>query len=194
VHDPSKLRVVLINPNAGDLLPQRRWMPSRFVELMRRILAAHDDVLVLITGATQERVQAEKLAAQCLSDRCVSIAGFLALADLPGLFSFATVMVTNDSGPAHFAAASGLPTIVLFGPETPNLYRPLGNSTAIYAAVYPFRFYVESGGLVSYGIDQLETVREAPSGAVTDKIQPGGEPEDREGAWSSRPGIFPFVR
>jgi ADP-heptose:LPS heptosyltransferase len=134
-HDPSKLRVVLINANAGEMLPQRRWMPSRFVELMRRILAAHADVLVLITGATHERTQAEKLAAQCLSDRCVSIAGFLALADLPGLFSFATVMVTNDSGPAHFAAASGLPTIVLFGPETPNLYRPLGNSTAIYAGL-----------------------------------------------------------
>ena len=127
--------MILINPNAGEMLPQRRWMPSRFVELMRRILAAHDDVLVLITGATHERAQAEKLAAQCLSDRCVSIAGFLALADLPGLFSFATVMVTNDSGPAHFAAASGLPTIVLFGPETPNLYRPLGNSTTIYAGL-----------------------------------------------------------
>jgi ADP-heptose:LPS heptosyltransferase len=135
VRDLSKFRVVLINPNAGEMLPQRRWMPSRFVELIRRILAAHDDVLVLITGAAHERAQAEKLAAQCLSDRCVSIAGFLALADLPGLFSFAAVMVTNDSGPAHFAAASGLPTIVLFGPETPNLYRPLGNSTAIYAGL-----------------------------------------------------------
>ena len=37
--------------------------------------------------------------------------------------------------PAHFAAASGLPTIVLFGPETPNLYRPLGNSIPIYAGL-----------------------------------------------------------
>jgi ADP-heptose:LPS heptosyltransferase len=44
-------------------------------------------------------------------------------------------MVTNDSGPAHFAAAGGLPTIVLFGPETPNLYQPLGNSKVIYAGL-----------------------------------------------------------
>jgi ADP-heptose:LPS heptosyltransferase len=44
-------------------------------------------------------------------------------------------MVTNDSGPAHFAAAAGLPTIVLFGPETPKLYQPLGNSRAIYAGL-----------------------------------------------------------
>jgi ADP-heptose:LPS heptosyltransferase len=45
------------------------------------------------------------------------------------------VMISNDSGPAHFAAACGLPTIVLFGPETPSLYRPLGSATAIYAGL-----------------------------------------------------------
>jgi ADP-heptose:LPS heptosyltransferase len=133
--DTSQLRLVLINPNASEMLPQRRWMPNRFAELIRRILAAHDDVLVLITGAPSERAEAEKLAAQCVSDRCVSFAGYLALTELPALYSLAAVMVTNDSGPAHFAAACGLPTIVLFGPETPNLYRPIGNSTAIYAGL-----------------------------------------------------------
>ena len=133
--DTSQHRLVLINPNAGEMLPQRRWMPGRFVALIRRVLAAHDDVLVLITGALHEREEAEKLAAQCASDRCVSIAGSLAITELPALFSLATLMVTNDSGPAHFSAACGLPTIVLFGPETPDLYRPLGNSTAIYAGL-----------------------------------------------------------
>jgi ADP-heptose:LPS heptosyltransferase len=133
--DPAYRRMVLINPNAGEMLPQRRWMASRFVELIRRLLAAHDDLLVLITGASHERAEAEKLAAQCLSDRCVSIAGALAVPELPGLFSLASLMVTNDSGPAHFAAASGLPTIVLFGPETPKLYGPLGNATPVYAGL-----------------------------------------------------------
>jgi ADP-heptose:LPS heptosyltransferase len=44
-------------------------------------------------------------------------------------------MVTKDSGLAHFAAMAGLPTIVLFGPETPKLYQPLGCSGAIYAGL-----------------------------------------------------------
>jgi len=134
-HDVSQFRVVLINPNAGEMLPQRRWMPNRFLHLIRRILAAYDDVVVLITGAPHERVEAEKLAAQAQSDRCVSVAGSLALTDLPALYSLAVFMVSNDSGPAHFAAASGLPTVVLFGPETPDLYRPLGNSIPIYAGL-----------------------------------------------------------
>ena len=117
------------------MLPLRRWMPERFAELIRRILAADDDILVLITGAPSERPEAERLAAQCGSDRCISFAGQSTLGDLPVLYALSVVMVTNDSGPAHFAAASGLPTIVLFGPETPNLYQPLGSSKAIYAGL-----------------------------------------------------------
>jgi ADP-heptose:LPS heptosyltransferase len=133
--DPARHRLVLINPNVNEHLPLRRWRPERFSELIRRILAANNDVLVLITGAPGERADAEKLASQCASDRCIVFAGHSALADLPTLYALAAVMVTSDSGPAHFAAASGLPTIVLFGPETPSLYQPLGNSKAIYAGL-----------------------------------------------------------
>jgi ADP-heptose:LPS heptosyltransferase len=132
--DPARQRLVLINPNASELLPHRRWMPERFAELIGRVLAAHDDVVVLITGAPEERAEAEKLA-RINGPRSVSFAGHSSLADLPVLYAQATLMVSNDSGPAHFSAAAGLPTIVLFGPETPKLYRPLGTSRAIYAGL-----------------------------------------------------------
>lgn len=132
--DPAAHRLVLINPNASELLPQRRWMPDRFRQLIGRILAEHDDVFVLITGAPEERAAAERLAA-ANGPRCASFAGHSTLAELPALYAHAAAMVTNDSGPAHFAAATGLPTIVLFGPETPKLYQPLGNSRAIYAGL-----------------------------------------------------------
>jgi ADP-heptose:LPS heptosyltransferase len=128
-------RIVLVNASAGDMLPQRRWMPERFAELIRRILAANDDVLVLLTGAQSERAEAERMVADCGSPRCIAFAGRTALADLPALYALAVVMIANDSGPAHFAAACGLPTIVLFGPETPDLYRPLGHSLPLYAGL-----------------------------------------------------------
>jgi len=51
-----------------------------------------------------------------------------ALRELLALYSMATLMVTNDSGPAHFASLLQLPTVVLFGPETPRLYGPMGNA------------------------------------------------------------------
>jgi ADP-heptose:LPS heptosyltransferase len=132
--DPGHNRLVLINPNASELLPHRRWMPNRYAELIRRILAAYDDVVVLVTGAPDEREAAERLAAQS-APRAASFAGHSSLIELPALYAHATLMVSNDSGPAHFSAAVGLPTIVLFGPETPKLYQPLGNSRAIYAGL-----------------------------------------------------------
>ena len=132
--DPGQNRLVLINPNASELLPHRRWMPDRYAELIRRILAAYGDVVVLVTGAPDEREAAERLAAQS-APRAASFAGHSSLIELPALYAHATLMVSNDSGPAHFSAAVGLPTIVLFGPETPKLYQPLGNSRAIYAGL-----------------------------------------------------------
>jgi ADP-heptose:LPS heptosyltransferase len=132
--DPARQRLVLINPNASELLPHRRWMPERFAELIGRILAAYADVVVLITGAPEERSRAEELV-RANGPRSVSFAGQSSLTDLPALYAHAALMVTNDSGPAHFSAASGLPTIVLFGPETPKLYQPLGTSRAIYAGL-----------------------------------------------------------
>lgn len=132
--DPARQRLVLINPNASELLPHRRWMADRYADLIRRVLASHADVLIAVTGAPGERAEAEALAAAS-GERCISLAGKTKLAELPALYSQAALMVSNDSGPAHFAAATGLPTIVLFGPETPKLYQPLGASRAIYAGL-----------------------------------------------------------
>lgn len=133
--DPGKHRLVLINPNASELLIQRRWMPERYIELMRRILEQHDDVLVLITGAPAEREEAAGLKVQVNSDRCINFAGRVKFAELPPLYGISTLMVSNDSGPGHFSAVTAMPTFVLFGPETPKLYGSLGNSTPIYAGL-----------------------------------------------------------
>ncbi len=131
----GRQRIVLINPNASELLPQRRWMPDRYVEVMRRVLAEFDDVLILITGAPAECAEAEELKQQVGNSRCINFAGKLKLQELPVLYSIATLMLTNDSGPGHFSSITPLRTFVIFGPETPKLYGSLGNSTPIYAGL-----------------------------------------------------------
>jgi ADP-heptose:LPS heptosyltransferase len=134
-YDAGAQRIVLINPNASELLPQRRWMPNRYAALMQRILDQYNDVVVLITGAPAERDEAERLKQNVDRDRCVNFAGALKLLELPVLYSIASLMVTNDSGPGHFSSITDLRTFVLFGPETPALYGSLGNSTPIYAGL-----------------------------------------------------------
>jgi ADP-heptose:LPS heptosyltransferase len=134
-YDESRHRIVLINPNAGELLPQRRWMPARFIAVMRGLLVDDDQLLILITGSPQEREEAALLQRQLGDARCVNFAGCLALDELPALYHIAELMLTNDSGASHFSAVTDLRTFVLFGPETPRLYGSLGNSTPIYAGL-----------------------------------------------------------
>ena len=134
-YDEMRHRIVLINPNASDLLPQRRWMPEHFVTVMHDLLANSEDLLVLITGAPAEREQAENLKKQVAHERCVNFAGKQKLEELPALYQMAELMLTNDSGPGHFSSVTDLRTFVLFGPETPLLYGSLGNSTPIYAGL-----------------------------------------------------------
>lgn len=134
-YDKNKHRLILVNPNASELLPQRRWLPERYVELMKRILNETSDALILITGAPSEKEEAGNMQQRVKSERCINFAGTLQLGQLPVLYSIAELMVTNDSGPGHFSSITKLPTFVLFGPETPKLYGSLGNSTPIYAGL-----------------------------------------------------------
>jgi len=134
-YDQNRQRIVLINPNASELLIQRRWMPEKYIELMQQVLNNFPDVVILITGAANEKEEAEGLKAKVENNRCINFAGQLKLAELPTLYSISCLMLTNDSGPGHFSAITELKTFVIFGPETPALYGSLGNSTAIYAGL-----------------------------------------------------------
>ena len=126
---------VLVNANAGDMLPQRRWKMERYAELVRLILDRRDDVTVLLTGSPSERERISGLCERIADSRCVNLAGAFVLEQLPALYEISGLMVTNDSGAAHFASVTNMETFVLFGPETPALYIPLGNTTAIYAGL-----------------------------------------------------------
>ena len=95
----------------------------------------HPDVLLLITGAPGEREDAADLTKHVAHARCVNFAGAVPLPELPLLYSISTCMITNDSGPAHFASLTEMPTFVFFGPETPTLYGALGPTTPIYAGL-----------------------------------------------------------
>jgi ADP-heptose:LPS heptosyltransferase len=68
--------------------------------------------------------------------RFVCLAGRTTLRQLLVLFGLGEVLVTNDSGPAHFAALTEIDVVSLFGPETPLLFAAQGpRSHPIWAAV-----------------------------------------------------------
>jgi ADP-heptose:LPS heptosyltransferase len=114
--------IVLLNPNAGDMLPLRKWESARYAALARRLLEARPELCVVFTGGTGEADSVASIQAEVSSRRCVSVAGQTTMRQLLALCSLSRVLVTNDSGPAHFAALTAIEVITLFGPETPALF------------------------------------------------------------------------
>ncbi|MBN2020473.1 MAG: glycosyltransferase family 9 protein [Sedimentisphaerales bacterium] len=114
--------LILLNANASDMLPLRRWPTQRYIELARRLIAKSSDVHIAFTGAPNEAEHSQKLVEAVASRRCFSMTGKTTLRQLMMLYCLADALVTNDSGPAHFATLTNIEVITLFGPETPRLF------------------------------------------------------------------------
>jgi ADP-heptose:LPS heptosyltransferase len=114
--------IVLLNPNASDLLPLRKWPGDRYVLLARRLLDAFSEIYIGLTGAPDEAEPIEAMVQEIGSPRCFSLAGKTTLRQLLVLYTLSELLITNDSGPAHFAAMTQINTVTLFGPETPVLF------------------------------------------------------------------------
>ncbi|MBU1658253.1 glycosyltransferase family 9 protein [bacterium] len=127
--------VILVNSNASDLLPQRRWDRENYGDVIKKILAYNSEAIILLTGAPSEKEGAQLLADYVNDKRCINFAGAVKFLQLPALYSVCKFMLTNDSGPAHFASITNMHTFVIFGPETPALYGSLGPTTPIYAGM-----------------------------------------------------------
>lgn len=123
--------IVVLNPNASDLLPLRKWQGPRFVLLAQRIHAAYPNALIVLTGASSERGAVEQLCSEINLPRTVSVAGQTTLRELLTLYTIADVLVTNDSGPGHFASLTPVHAVVMFGPETPRLFGSLAPATTL---------------------------------------------------------------
>jgi ADP-heptose:LPS heptosyltransferase len=123
--------IVILNPNASDLLPLRKWQTERFKALAERILASYPSAMIVLTGAPSEREAAEALGREIGSPRVLSMAGQTDLRELLTLYTVADVLVTNDSGPGHFSSLTPVHAIVLFGPETPRLFGPLAPTATV---------------------------------------------------------------
>jgi ADP-heptose:LPS heptosyltransferase len=128
--------LILLNPNASDLLPLRRWPPLRYVELARRLFEHYPELFIGFTGAPGEAVRINQLADEVGCDRVLRLAGKTTLRQVLVLYTRSAILVTNDSGPAHFASMTPIRVVTLFGPETPALFAARSpNATALWAGI-----------------------------------------------------------
>jgi ADP-heptose:LPS heptosyltransferase len=129
---PDK-KIVLLNPNGSALLPLRRWPLERYCDLAKRLLV-DPGVVIVVTGVASEKKDAAHICDTVQDRRCINFAGQTTLRELIDIYAVSALLVSNDSGPPNFASLTGIKVLVLFGPETPQCYAPLGDTiTVVYA-------------------------------------------------------------
>ena len=114
---------IVVNPNASDLLLERRWPSEYFIETLSRLVDLGHHVALIGMKSELPYVQSlfDRLTPEVQS-KVVNTAGHLNLGELLALLDGAACVLTNDTGPMHMSIALQRPTVCLFGPANPEHY------------------------------------------------------------------------
>jgi ADP-heptose:LPS heptosyltransferase len=131
---PSGRPVIILAPTAN--WAPKVWPAERFVTLFHRLAAGAvpGAVPAVIAGPGEAEAVMAKPVIDALPN-AIDLIGRLSLAEVAAFMSRSSLFVGNDSGLMHLAAASGVPTLGLFGPTNAAEYGPAGRcATAISGA------------------------------------------------------------
>jgi predicted lipopolysaccharide heptosyltransferase III len=112
--------MVVIHPGARRRL--RRWRPDRFAEIARRIKETYPVSLILIGGPGEGDLVDDMEA--CMGFPPSFKSTLLSLQQMAALLRRSQLLIGNDTAPGHIAAAVNCPSLILFGPTFPLLWRP----------------------------------------------------------------------
>ena len=125
---PRDGHYVVVNPDPG-LLPLRGWPLQNFASVCKKLCELSPNIVIVAVGLKNSRPIVEQVLKELPAGRAIDLTGATkTLRELMVLLCRSRLLLTNDSGPAHFAALTPVKSIVLFGPETPLLYAPLSDA------------------------------------------------------------------
>ena len=113
----------------------KEWPIDRFASLVERIRAKYD-CGVVITGSPEERPRAEELIQRCKTD-AYNLAGKTSLGELAGVLQLCRFVLGVDTAAIHMAAGVGTPTLTIYGPSDPSIWKPLGDRHHVVAKDLP---------------------------------------------------------
>lgn len=121
----------VLNPSAS--CPSKIWHAERFARLADR-LQEKLGLRILLIGSQRDKPLSEKLR-RYAAQPVIDLTGKLSLGMLGWLLKGSSILVSNDSGPVHIAAAVGTPTVSIFGRKqaglSPRRWGPLGENTKV---------------------------------------------------------------
>lgn len=130
---PPDGKIYLINPGEGRL-PLREWPLASFNQLTNRILE-DDNSYIIIVGLASAFQQTKEL--QIMRGRAFDWRGKTTVQELLTLCSVSQALIANDSGLAHLASLTDIKQFILFGPESPRIFSPLGKNIKIFYSSLP---------------------------------------------------------
>ncbi|MDX2253707.1 MAG: lipopolysaccharide heptosyltransferase II, partial [Nitrospira sp.] len=130
---PSDL-VIGINPGS-TYGSAKRWLPDRFAEVAQRLAVRIAEekrtrTAVVILGAKGEESLGTDIAAR-IQGKSVVLSGATTIRELMAVTKRCRLLITNDTGPMHIAAACGVPVVAVFGPTDWRTTAPYGQEQAI---------------------------------------------------------------
>jgi heptosyltransferase-2 len=145
--------------------PAKRWEPERFAALGRELVREFGARLVLL-GADDERPVADEVREQ-LQEPVVDLVGRTSLRQALGIMSQLNLLVTNDSGLMHAAAALSVPLVALFGSTDPVATGPFTSRATVIRHPQPcspcFKRTCETGYtcLTAISVDEVAAAARA---------------------------------
>jgi lipopolysaccharide heptosyltransferase II len=107
----------------------KRWQPVRFRRMMQSV-SERVDCSWTIFGVEKDREVADEIA-EDFGAPCENLVGRTSLAELIDALRNIDVLVSNDTGTMHLAAALGVPVVAIFGSTEPALTAPLGEKQIV---------------------------------------------------------------
>ena len=123
----GKTRWIAIQP--GARWPNKRWPVENFAALVRLLTEKFSGARFAILGGAEDKPLGG-IISRADPERCFNLCGQTSLPEMVEWVRLCDLMITNDTGPMHVAAALGKPLVALFGPTEPRRtgpYRQLNN-------------------------------------------------------------------
>ena len=124
---PDAQKRIAVHAGSGGFSTARRWSPEQLAAAADT-LAAELDARIVVVGTSGDDTP-ELL--RHLKSPALDLTGKTTVPQLAGVLSQCNLYLGSDSGVTHLAAASGTPTVAVFGPTNDRAYRPLGKSVVV---------------------------------------------------------------
>lgn len=131
---------IMVHPGSGGW--HKNWAPELFAQTVRLFRQSGHGVVALEGEADQTAVRTMQAD---LQEESVPLLKDAALVQVASAIACSRLVIGNDSGISHLAAAVGTPVVCLFGPTDPAVWRPLGAAVRVlgFGEATPERVYAE---------------------------------------------------